>query len=294
MTRETVVRLRDGAELRVTVSGSGPPVVCVHGGPGLWDYLASLAALLDDSFTVIRFDQRGCGRSTGGGPFTIAQAVDDLDQVRMAVGCERWALAGHSWGAELVLRYAARHPERCSAIAYLAGVGAGSDFWAPLAAERQRRLGPDRERLAELSAIPAGERTPDQERERCVLHWRPDFSPGPAAAEHARAMAETRPAGAAINEAANQELWADRDAVSLLAVADRITCPVTMLLGADDPRPWTATDSLLAALPRARRIVFDGAGHAPWAERQADARRVIVAALSGLSQRDGHARSELQ
>jgi hypothetical protein len=52
-----------------------------------------------------------------------------------------------------------------------------------------------------------------------------------------------------------------------------------MLFGADDPRPWTASDSLLEALPNASRIVLDSAGHAPWAERPADTRQVILGAL---------------
>jgi pimeloyl-ACP methyl ester carboxylesterase len=160
--------------------------VCLHGGPGLWDYLAPLAALLDDTFTVVRFDQRGCGRSTGhDGPFTIKQAVDDLDQVRAALGFSRWAAAGHSWGAELALRYAARHQDRTTAVAYVAGVGAGNGFKDAYVAELDCRLGHDRERWAALSAIPAGDLTPAEERELCLLQWRTDFSPTPDAAGHA-------------------------------------------------------------------------------------------------------------
>jgi proline iminopeptidase len=276
----TMVRLRDGAELWTTVSGTGPPVVCLHGGPGLWDYLGSLAALLDDTFTVIRFEQRGCGRSTAdGGPFMIEQAVDDLDQVRAALGFDRWAVAGHSWGAELAVRYAARHQGRTAAVAYIAGVGAGNGYREAFRAEHDRRLGPDRGRLAELSAIPAGDRTLAQEREMCLLHWRPDFSPTPDAAGHAEALWETRPPGAAVNMAANRQLWSDRATEDLLLAAARVACPVTMIFGQDDPRPWTASDSLLAALPAASRIVLNDAGHAPWAERPADTRRLIIDAL---------------
>jgi len=274
------VRLRDGAELWTAVSGTGLPVACLHGGPGLWDYLAPLAALLDDTFTVVRFDQRGCGRSTGqGGPFTIEQAVDDLDQVRAALGFERWALAGHSWGAELATRYAARHTGRTSAVAYIAGVGAGNGFKDAHVAELDRRLGPDRERWAALSAIPAGDRTPAEERELCLLQWRTDFAPAPDAARLALALWETRPPGAAVNHTANRELWHDRETEDPLQAAGRITCPVTMIFGADDPRPWTASDSLLAALPNASRTVLGNAGHAPWAERPADTRRLIIDAL---------------
>lgn len=100
------VFLRDGATIWTATSGTGPQVAWCHGGPGLWDYFAPLAPLVDDSLTSIRFDQRGCGRSTGSGSLTIAQAIDDLDQLRDAFGLTRWAVIGHSWGAELALRYA--------------------------------------------------------------------------------------------------------------------------------------------------------------------------------------------
>jgi len=35
-----------------------------------------------------------------------------------------------------------------------------------------------------------------------------------------------------------------RETEDLRRAAARVTCPVTMLFGADDPRPWTASDSL--------------------------------------------------
>jgi proline iminopeptidase len=205
--------------------------------------------------------------------------VDDLDQIRACLGFDRWAVAGHSWGAELAICYAARHPDRVTAVAYIAGVGVGNGFKSAYVVERDRRLGDDRERPAVLSAMPASDRTPDEERERCLLQWRPDFSPTSAAAEHALSLWDTRPPGAAVNETANRELWADRATEDLHRVAGRVTCPVTMLFGADDPRPWTASESLLAALPNARRIVFNCAGHAPWTERPADTRQLIIDAL---------------
>ena len=56
----------DGVPLWTTTTGTAsslPPVVIVHGGPGLWDDYAVLAEMLDDLTVVHRFDQRGCGRS---------------------------------------------------------------------------------------------------------------------------------------------------------------------------------------------------------------------------------------
>jgi proline iminopeptidase len=51
--------------------------------------------------------------------------------------------------------------------------------------------------------------------------------------------------------------------------------PVRLVHG--DPRRWTATDSLLAALPNADRVVIDGAGHSPWSEQAAATRRAVLA-----------------
>jgi proline iminopeptidase len=133
--------------------------------------------------------------------------------------------------------------------------------------------------MAELAAIPVGDLTLEQVREVCLLQWRCDFSPSPDAAARARAQWDSRPPGAVINAAANRELWQDRETEDLCLAAARIRCPVTLIFGADDPRPWTASDSLLAALPDTRRVVLDRAGHAPWTERPLDTRQAVIDAL---------------
>jgi proline iminopeptidase len=277
MAADHLIRLDDGTPIWATVSGTGPPAVCCHGGPGLWDYLEPLAAIIDDAFTVIRFDQRGCGRSGGlEGPFTIEQALSDLDQVRAYFGFARWTVIGHSWGAELILRYAARFPRHTAGIAYIAGIGAGYGYRDAYAAEHARRLGQDLDRW---SALQARTRTEEEEREFCLLQWRCDFSPTVPGLEHATALWETRPAGAAVNGKANAELWADRNTDDLLVAAAGIDQPVTLLFGADDPRPWSAATTLVEALPRARRFVLENAGHAPWVEQAEATRRILLQTL---------------
>jgi proline iminopeptidase len=277
MRSGTFATLRDGTIMWTVVTGTGPPLVCCHGGPGLWDYLEPLAFLLSARFSVIRFEQRGCGRSTGVGPFTIAQAVADLDQLRSALGIDRWAVLGHSWGAELALRYAARHPGHTSAVVYISGVGAGEGFRAEYVAERDRRLGNDRTLWQELGGR---SRTPAEEHTWCLLQWRPDFSPTSDAIAHAEALWSTRPPDVLVNTQANRELWADRDTEDLLELARTVTARVEMIFGDDDPRPWTAAESLYAALPQVHRTVLVAAGHAPWAEQPSATRDSIFRALT--------------
>jgi NAD(P)-dependent dehydrogenase (short-subunit alcohol dehydrogenase family) len=54
-------------------------VLILHGGPGLSDYTAPLAAELTDAFTVISYQQRGLAPSVTSGPFTVSQHVADAD-----------------------------------------------------------------------------------------------------------------------------------------------------------------------------------------------------------------------
>ena len=104
-----VVSVADGS-LWTVRQGHGPALVCCHGGPGLWDYLEPVAAMLDDRWTVYRYDQRSCGRSTGSPPYDVATAVADLDALREHWGLSQWMVLGHSWGATLALAYGLAHP----------------------------------------------------------------------------------------------------------------------------------------------------------------------------------------
>jgi proline iminopeptidase len=122
----------DGTALWLARTGSGPPLVLCHGGPGLWDYLEPLARLVDDVLFVHRYDQRGCGRSAGDGPYTVTQFLADLDWVRHAAGQASWWVGGHSWGAELALRYALAYPGRTRGVVYIGSTGIGDAFPARL------------------------------------------------------------------------------------------------------------------------------------------------------------------
>jgi proline iminopeptidase len=87
----------DGCRLWMSGSGPGEPLVLCHGGPGLWDMFGTLAPLLTGAVRVIRWDQRGCGRSDRRGPYSLARSTGDLDAVRAHLGLSQMAVLGHSW-----------------------------------------------------------------------------------------------------------------------------------------------------------------------------------------------------
>jgi proline iminopeptidase len=61
---QDLATMADGAQLRWMALGDTtrqPPVVLLHGGPGLPDHLGDLAAMVADLAPVYRYDQRGTG-----------------------------------------------------------------------------------------------------------------------------------------------------------------------------------------------------------------------------------------
>ena len=208
----------------------------------------------------------------------VAQFLADLHCVRDAAGHASWWVGGHSWGAELALRYALAYPDQTRGVEYIGGTGIGHAFRPAYRAEMRRRLAGDLPRWEYLRD--KHNRTAVEEREFCLLQWRPDYLPGPGALRKAAAMWDDQ---RRMNLRCNQELAADRSRDATTgAPLDR---PVLILHGAEDPRPVWATDSLLAALPKGRRVVMPGAGHSPWVERPATVANVIrgfVAAADSL------------
>ena len=108
--------------------GSGLPVLLCNGGPGSADYLSPVSDMIDDLAHVIRFEQRGCGRSEHKPPYDLGTCFQDLEAIRQHYGIQKWVVGGHSWGANLALAYALVHRDRAMGLVYLAGNGAQHDI----------------------------------------------------------------------------------------------------------------------------------------------------------------------
>jgi len=112
----------DGHRVYAEQSGNpdGIPVVVVHGGPGGGSSPAMRRYFDPETYRIVLFDQRGCGRSKPHASIennTTWHLVADMEHIRTAFGIERWIVFGGSWGATLSLIYAQEHPDR---VAFLA------------------------------------------------------------------------------------------------------------------------------------------------------------------------------
>ncbi|MBO4901332.1 MAG: alpha/beta hydrolase [Lachnospiraceae bacterium] len=131
VNEQIYVKLTD-QEGYITIAGkkiSNPVIISLHGGPGApttfidycWqDYLT-------DDYTVISWDERGCGRSyyrnasvdPDNETLTFDSQLADLDALvdyaRERFAQEKVIILGHSYGTMLGSRYVIEHPEKVSA-----------------------------------------------------------------------------------------------------------------------------------------------------------------------------------
>jgi pimeloyl-ACP methyl ester carboxylesterase len=111
----------NGVSLFVEVVGHGPPLLLMHGGPGADHWTLRSFRALSDRFTLVFYDHRCNGRSTGAplSSMTWENLAADADALRRALGHERWAVLGHSFGGHVALEYALRYPERLTRLVLL-------------------------------------------------------------------------------------------------------------------------------------------------------------------------------
>lgn len=98
---------------RKTGDGPGIPLLVLHGGPGGSSKERDPLRQLGDERPVIQYDQLGSGKSdrpTDLSLWTVERFVEELEQVRVALGLDEVHILGHSWGTMLAAAYLLKKP----------------------------------------------------------------------------------------------------------------------------------------------------------------------------------------
>jgi pimeloyl-ACP methyl ester carboxylesterase len=284
---------------------SNPVLLLIQQGPGLpminetrrFEHLLGL----EQAFTVIYWDQRGCGRSlrtpTGRDSISLAKMVGDtvslLGFLRSRFGGKAY-VAGFSFGATLGAHAAAQRPDLVAALVAVgmdvdgAAAGHGAYDFA-LAAARQRG---SRRAIRQLEAIgPPPHLTAKQFATR--VRWATNFggvTTGETYATLARGLIASLvrspdySAGDVIRTvrgitATQAALLPELATMDLAATVPRLDVPVVMVQGRlDQVAPGAAAQRYASALqsPGKQLVWFENSAHTPHLEEPGKFRALVM------------------
>jgi pimeloyl-ACP methyl ester carboxylesterase len=253
----------DGPLIAGRRAGSGPPVLLLHGGPGMgFDYLRDLADELAEENDVAWYQQRGQEPSAAEGPYTVAADVEDARRVLDALGWQKAYVVGHSWGGHLALHVAEAMPERLLGVLAVDPLGSiGDGRWPEFDEEIFRRTPEEtRARAREIDELSmAGEADDELALEGMRLVW-PAYFADP---EQAPPMPELRLSSERSGEMVPSIM---AELPVLEAGLPGIRVPVGFVHGSRSPMPLATSTDAAERIPDAWVEVVEGAGHFIWVE----------------------------
>jgi pimeloyl-ACP methyl ester carboxylesterase len=238
--------------MRVVERGSGPPLVLVPSLQGRWEYLRRAVDALAVRNRVMTFslcDERGWELPSGASA-TLDDFAHQIDLVLDASGVESAAVCGFSFGGRIALRFAARRPERVSALILASTPGPG---WHLKRAHRTYARHP----LMLAPAFFAG--APSRVRRELNAAFPNRRERMQFAAEQLRTFAR---APLSPSRMAARALLID--GADVLADCARISVPTLIINGEpslDHVVPTTSTAGFNRVIPHARLAVIPRTGH---------------------------------
>jgi proline iminopeptidase len=249
----------------------GFPVLVLHGGPGL-DH-TTFGGFLDplaDTYRLVLVDGRNQGRSardTDPASWTLSQHASDVSAVAAAIGVERYAVLGHSFGAFVALQHAADAPG--AAVATIASSGVPATRYLEAVEEGLAVFEPE-ELREQVTASWAREATIEDDaevRQLLVdqLPWHFADPRDPRIAELADGMVHLRGSAAVLRAAS---LEGGGLAVEVEEALTHVPQPLLALAGRYDRTCVPeASEAIAAAAPKGELHVFEQSGHMTYVEQ---------------------------
>jgi proline iminopeptidase len=165
----------NGTELYYQVVGKGSPLFVLHAIGQSHGYFLPYLETLADDHQLVFYDQRGTGLSDGHldiSAISIAQFVEDLEALRVALGFEKISLMGHSWGAVTAMAYAIKYQAHLDHLILVDSVFVDNKFADDFSKTYQQRfqhLSADDQKELKTTCSRSFTKLSPEERDKCNL-----------------------------------------------------------------------------------------------------------------------------
>ena len=254
--------------VHVVERGDGYPLIVLHGGPGLdhhmfGDYLDALT----DEFRLILVDQRAQGLSDicPDETWTLEQMAKDVVSLANAMGLDKYAVLGHSYGAFVALQNAVDFPGAASqtivssglpSAKYLENVWKNLEKFEPVKLREQVTDSWEREKTVQT-----------REDVDSLLHDQLPFQFGNPLDPRIVEFEQRTAGGISSPEMLRFFANADYGGIEVEDKLNTVTQPVLVLAGRGDRTCVVeGAEAMAKGLPDAELIIFEQSGHMTFVE----------------------------
>lgn len=277
----------NGTEINVNIIGQGPPIIVVHGGPGLnHNYFLPHLQKLAATHRLILIDQRACGKSSAAvdsSQMSLDWLLRDMESIRNELKLGRVTVIAHSWGGLLGLLYASRYPNSVTAL-ILANtvspkVGEFSQETNAIVNERYSKA----DSLLRVQTIKS-EALKQGSRDAYMLLFKLSFKQLFYDKKYSDSLNLFLPEDFLKKRQKLFFMTKELSSYDFYPDIKNVSCPTLVIHGDYDGVPIELPRKINQSIPKSRLIVIKNAGHFPFVEKNKEFTQQVVSFLKEVGE----------
>ncbi len=265
----------NGIRICYELAGEGEPLLLVHGFGSKKESWIAQFPVLSKHFKVIRFDNRGAGKSDRPkGVYTMEVFADDIKGLMDYLGIEKANIAGWSLGGMIVQNMVLKYPERIKKMILINTNYGFPDENGPLVYKNMRLEEEKQKKIDHVKAFWDGARS------GYYIKFRKEMEANPSKKWYGLWSAEDLIEESIVDPPTAEDIEVQASALKSHETFDRLKSikSPTLILTASHDRliPKSTMEEIHEQIPNSKFIIIDKAGHSSPLEKAPEVNQAII------------------
>jgi 3-oxoadipate enol-lactonase len=265
----------NGIKICYEVAGEGEPLLLVHGFGSKKESWIAQFPVFSKHFKVIRFDNRGAGKSDRPkGTYTMEIFADDIKGLMDHLGIEKTYIAGWSLGGMIVQNFVLKYPEKVKKVILINTNYGFPDEDGPLVYKNMRL---EEEKQKKIDHVKAWW---DAARSGYYIKFRKEMEANPSKKWYGLWSAEDLIEMSIVDPPTTEDIEIQASALKTHDTFNRLKTIIspTLIITASHDRltPKSSMEEIHKQIPNSKFVVIDKAGHSSPLEKSPEVNQAII------------------
>jgi 3-oxoadipate enol-lactonase len=265
----------NGIRICYEVAGEGEPLLLVHGFGSKKESWIAQFPVLSKKFKVIRFDNRGAGKSgRPKGVYTMEVFADDIEGLLNYLNIENTNIAGWSLGGMIVQNFVLKYPKKVKKVILINTNYGFPDEDGPLVYKNMRLEEEKQKKIDHVKAFW------DAARSGYYIKFRKEMEANPSKKWYGLWSAEDLIEESVVDPPTAEDIEIQASALKTHKTFDRLKTikSPTLIITASHDRltPRSSMEEIHEQIPNSKFVIIDKAGHSSPLEKAPEVNQAII------------------